>query len=182
MMRSLRRAFVVAVLASPAAAAVKDTSYADAGGARVLREAVVVDADRSAVWQAFTTDAGFAKWAVPVVHITPGNGGLIEFALSPNGKIGDPGNVRNRIDVFLPDELLIFHNEFVPAGGPFDPATFGSVRTLLSFDDAGGGRTRVTETVVGFGTGANYDQLYAHLRGGNAQYLTALAGNFTKKN
>ncbi len=158
-----------------------DASYLDASGARVLREWIVVDAPRRAVWNAFTTDTDFVKWAVPVAHITPGNGGLIEFGLSPASRIGDPDNVRNRIDIFLPDELLAFHNEFVPAGGPFDPPTFASVRTLLAFEDAGEGHTRVTQTVVGFGTGAKYDQLYDHLRGGNAEYLAALEGHFHKK-
>lgn len=61
-----------------------------------------------------------------MTHILPGNGGSIEFALMPGGKIGDPGNVRQCIDVYQPDALLIFHNEFVPAGGRFDPAAFAA--------------------------------------------------------
>ena len=165
------------ISAGPAMAAgsVKDASYKDAGGHRVLRESIMVEAPRDAVWLAFTDDRLFAKWAVPVVHITPGNGGLIEFGLAPDSKIGDAMNVRNRIDIFLPDELLAFHNEFVPAGGPFDPPTFATVRTMLTFEDAGDGHTKVTQTVVGFGEGAKYDQLYDHLRGGNAEYLMMLS-------
>jgi uncharacterized protein YndB with AHSA1/START domain len=171
-------AAAVLLWSAAAHAAVTNESFIDESGARVLQEWVVVDALHGAVWKAFTTDAGFAKWAVPVVHITPGNGGLIEFGLSPQSKIGDPGNVRNRILVYMPDRLLIWQNEFVPAGGPFDPQTFASVRTVLSFDNLGNGTTRVTETVIGFGTGAKYDQLYAHLKGGNAEYLTMLADSF----
>ncbi|MEJ1970677.1 MAG: SRPBCC domain-containing protein [Rhizomicrobium sp.] len=178
-MRFLISFAAAALMAAPAYAAVKDDSYMDADGARVLRESIVVDAGRAAVWKAFTTDEGFT-WAAPA-HITPGNGGLIEFGFAPPFKAGDPDNVKNRIDVYVPDELLVFHNEFVPAGGPFDPATFGTVRTLLAFDDAGAGRTKVTETVVGFGPGAKYDQLYDHLRGGNAEYLTALAQSFAAR-
>ncbi|MEJ0025143.1 MAG: SRPBCC domain-containing protein [Rhizomicrobium sp.] len=181
MRRLLGIAVMAGLLAAPAVASVKDDSYNDASGARVLREWIVVGAPVDAVWKAFTTDDAFSKWAVPVVHITPGNGGLIEFGLEPNSKIGDPGNVRNRIDVFLPDELLVFHNESVPAGGPFDPAIFATVRTLLRFEDAGSGTTRVTEMVVGFGTGALYDQLYDHLRGGNAEYLATLQSYFGKR-
>jgi uncharacterized protein YndB with AHSA1/START domain len=170
------------LFATAANAAVKDDSYKDANGDRVLREWIIVAAPRAEVWKAFTTDEGFAKWAAPVVHITPGNGGLMEFGLGPKGRIGDPNNVRHRILVYLPDELLIFRNEFVPAGGPIDPVAFGQVRTLLSFDDAGNGTTRVTETVVGFGSDAMFDALYDHLRGGNAEYLTLLANSFHPKN
>ena len=61
-----------------------------------------------------------------------------------------------------------------------------SVRTSLVFaialltacGDHGGGKTKVTETAIGFGEGANYDAQYAHLRDGNAEYLTTLAKSF----
>jgi uncharacterized protein YndB with AHSA1/START domain len=164
-----------------AAPAVTDTSYRDAADGRVVRESVMVDAPRAAVWHAFTDDAVFAKWAgLPIAHIVPGNGGSIEFGFMPTSKIGDATNVRHRIDVFLPDELLVFHNESVPAGGPFDPPTFGAVRSLVSFEDTGDGRTKVTETVVGFGEGAKFDQLYDHLHDGNVEYLSGLAVYFAK--
>jgi uncharacterized protein YndB with AHSA1/START domain len=170
------------VAAAHAETAVKDESFKDADGARVLRESVVVNAAAQKLWWAFTTDEGFAKWGASVVHIVPGNGGSMEFALDANGKIGDPMNVRHRIDVYEPDQLLIFHNEFVPAGGPIDPDAFRTVRTLVSFDDLGSGKTRVTETVVGFGNTATYDGLYQHLHDGNAEYLVTLANLFTTKN
>jgi uncharacterized protein YndB with AHSA1/START domain len=177
----MRWLIVLVLMTGAASAAVTDASYKDAAGARVVRESVVVDAPPAVVWNAFTDDAVFAKWAgLPIAHITPGNHGMIEFGLMPGSKIGDPMNVKNRIDVFLPDELLVFHNEFVPAGGPFDPPTFGAVRTLMRFEDAGDGRTKVTETVVGFGEGAKFDQLYDHLHGGNVEYLEGLAGYFAK--
>jgi len=177
-------ALALLLTAAPAAAAgVSDTSFTDAGGMRVLRESVVVAAPPSAVWQAFTQDDLFARWSgAPVAHIVPGNGGTIEFALMPGGKIGDPMNVRHRIDVYEPDALLIFHNEFVPSGGPIDATLFPSVRTMLTFEDAGPGHTKVTETVIGFGSSAAYDRLYDHLRGGNAEYLDMLAKNFRKTN
>jgi len=178
--------FLAAMLAAvmvcaftPVQVAVKDDSFKDANGARVLKLTVLVDATPAAVWKAFTTDDAFVKWSgVPVAHITPGNDGLIEFGLTPNSKIGDPLNVKNRLLVWQPNSLLIWRNEFVPAGGPFDPATFASVRTMIAIAPVGGDKALVTETVVGFGDGAKYDQLYEHLRGGNAQYLSMLAYSF----
>lgn len=174
-------AAAMALCATPVLAEVRDVSFKDANGARVLSESTVVGASPDDVWAAFTTDAGFMKWAVPWAHITPGNGGSIEFAFAPNGKAGDPHNVRHRILVWLPAKLLIFQNEYLPPGpGPFDAGAFGAVRTMLSFEPDGTG-TRVTETVIGFGDGAKFDELYAHLRGGNAEYLATLAKNFARK-
>ncbi|HEY4943350.1 MAG TPA: SRPBCC domain-containing protein [Rhizomicrobium sp.] len=180
-MKILAGMLVAAMLlpGTPVQTAVKDDSFKDANGARVLKESVVVDAPPAAVWMAFTVDDRFVKWSgVPVAHVTPGNDGLIEFGLMPGSKIGDPGNVKNRLLVYLPDSLLVWRNEFVPAGGPFDPATFATVRTMIALAPVGGDKTMVTETVIGFADGAKYDELYAHLRGGNAQYLTSLANSF----
>ena len=61
-----------ASVSSAAAATVEDHSFKDADGMRVLSETIVVHAARADVWKAFTTDAGFAKWGAPVVHIVPG--------------------------------------------------------------------------------------------------------------
>ncbi|HEY1707788.1 MAG TPA: SRPBCC domain-containing protein [Rhizomicrobium sp.] len=180
-MKSVVLAFLLAAVPATAMAAdtaagpVKDHSFTDADGHRVLRETIVVKASLDSVWKAYTTDAGFMRWAAPVAHITPGNNGMMESALEDGGKIGDPGNVLNRIDVYLPDSLIVFHNEHVPAGGPMDPATFASLRSMLAFEPAGDGFTRVTQTVIGFGESAKYDDLYRHLRDGNAAYLAAMA-------
>jgi hypothetical protein len=172
---------VVALCATPALADVTDTSFKDADGARVLSESVFANAAPGDAWKAFASDAGFMKWAAPWAHIAPGNGGTIEFAFAPNGKAGDAGNVRHRILVWLPAKLLIFTNEYLPPGpGPFDADAFQAVRTMISFEPDGAG-TRVTETVIGFGEGAKFDQLYAHLHDGNAEYLTMLAKNFGGK-
>jgi len=163
-------------------AGVKDDSFKDANGARVLQESIEVDAPPIDVWAAFTTDKGFMKWAAPWAHIVPGNGGKIEFAFAPNGKAGDPANVRHRILVWLPAKILIFQNEYLPPGpGPFDAGAFGAVRTILTFEPTGRGTTDVTQTVVGFGEGDKFDRLYAHLHDGNAEYLTMLAKNFGGK-
>jgi uncharacterized protein YndB with AHSA1/START domain len=173
---------MLAPIETSAATLIANDSFHDANGGRVLRESVIVDATLAQAWAAFTTDQGFTRWAVALAHIVPGNGGSIEFALAKDGRIGDPSNVRHRIDVFQPDQMLIFHNEFVPAGGPIDAALFPTVRTILTFDAVAPGKTRVTETVVGFGGSAAYDGLYAHLRDGNAEYLTMLADSFHTNN
>ncbi len=167
-----------AAFAADAPPAIKDASFKDSEGHRVLRDAIIVDAPVEKVWAAFTTDAGFETWAVPLAHITPGNGGMMESALFPGAKIGDANNVLNRIDVYLPEQLLVIHNEHVPSGGPIDPETYDKVRQMIAFEPVGAGQTKVTQTVIGFGDGVKFDDLYAHLRGGNAQYLSMLAKSF----
>ena len=165
-------------VAAPAAIQVRDTSFREADGRRVQQLSVVVGAPVDAVWKAFTTDDGFARWAVPVAHITLGNGGMMETSYRLSAKIGDPDNIKNRIDAYLPEKLLVIHNEHVPKGAPFDPALIGNLRTIITFEAIDATHTRVTEAQVGYGDNAGYDSMYDHFRAGNAEELAALAQSF----
>ena len=157
---------------------IEDTSFRDADGHRVQQLSVIVDAPVKKVWEAFTTDAGFESWAVPVAHITLGNDGMMESSYRRSAKIGDPDNIENRIVAYLPEKLLVIRNEHVPKGAPFDPVLIATIRTVVQFEGIGGGRTRVTESGVGYGEGAGYDTMYAHFRAGNAEEFAALAQSF----
>lgn len=53
-----------------------------------------------------------------------------------------------------------------------------AITLLTACGDHGDGKTKVTEIAIGFGEGAKYDALYAHLRDGNAEYLMMLAKSF----
>jgi len=160
------------------AVAATDTSFRDADGHRVQQVSVIVGAPVKDVWAAFTTDAGFVRWAVPVAHVTLGNDGMMESSYRLSGTIGDPDNIRNRIVAYLPERLIVMQNEHVPKGAPFDPDLIRTIRTVIEFEDLGGGRTKVTESGVGYGEGAGYDSLYAFFRGGNAEELASLAQSF----
>ncbi len=177
----MRKILIAALIcASPAAAQVKDTSFVDGEGHRVQQLEMVIDAPVKNVWEAFTTDAGFASWAAPVAHVTLGNDGMIEASYSLTAKIGDPDNIRNRIVAYLPERLLVLANDHAPAGAPFDAAAFSKIRTVLEFQDLGGGRTKVIESGVGYGDGPAFDSVYKHFRAGNAYEFQLLGNLFTR--
>jgi hypothetical protein len=46
---------------------------------------------------------------------------------------------------------MVIRNEHVPKGAPFDPVLIRTIRTVMQFEDLGDGRTRVTESGVGYG-------------------------------
>ena len=134
-MRKVLLALSAALVCGTAQAQVKDTSFRDADGHRVQQLELTMNATPAKVWDAFTTDKGFSSWAVPVAHITLGNDGMMESSYKLDGKIGDPDNVRHRIDVWMPDELLIFHNEFVPPERSVRcRRRSATVRTILTFE------------------------------------------------
>jgi len=182
-MRGLSILVASAALAVQAHAAqqvpIHDSSYRDGTGHRVQQLSVVVDAPVVKVWDAFMTDDGFTRWATPVAHITLENGGgMMESSYLLTSKIGDPDNIRNEIVAYLPLHMIALRNAHVPKGAPFDPVLIASIRTVITFDDLGG-KTRVTESQVGYGDGAGYDSMYTHFRDGNAEELESLAQSFT---
>jgi uncharacterized protein YndB with AHSA1/START domain len=171
------------MIASPALAAqqpvkITDTSFRDADGHRVQQLKVDIDAPVAKVWAAFTTDTGFTSWAAPVAHVTLGNDGMIEASYLLTSKIGDPENIRNQIVAYVPEHLLVIHNVHVPKGGPFKQEVIDRIRTVMEFDDLGDGRTRVIESGVGYGEGADFDSMYEHFRAGNAEEFASLAQSF----
>jgi uncharacterized protein YndB with AHSA1/START domain len=178
-MKSLPLALAGAVLcALPAAAQVKDTSFRDADGHRVQQLEAIVQAPPAKVWAAFTTDAGFSSWAVPVAHITLANDGMMESSYRLDGKVGDPDNIRNQIVAYVPNHLLVIHNVHVPKGAPFKPEFIDKIRTVIELQDLGDGRTRVIESGVGYGEGPGFDDLYKHFSAGNAEEFGLLAKLF----
>jgi uncharacterized protein YndB with AHSA1/START domain len=179
-MKALALSLAVTLLATAAQAQVKDTSYVDGAGHRVQQLEAVVAAPLQQVWDAFTTDDGFASWAAPVAHVTLANDGMIEASYRMDAKIGDPDNIRNRIVAYVPGRLLVLANEHAPEGAPFDAEAFAKIRTVIEFQDAGGGKTKVVESGVGYGDGATFDSVYKHFRAGNAYEFQLLADRFTK--
>ena len=136
---------------------------------------LTVDVPPSKVWAELTTDAGIHDWVAPVAHVTSGNGGMLEASYLPTSKIGDADNIRNRIVVYLPDKLLVFHNEHAPKNGPFKQEAIDKIRTMVELQDLGDGRTRIVESGIGYGEGPDFDTMYAHFRSGNAEEFGALA-------
>lgn len=170
---------VLLCLAAPASmAAATDTSFRDAQGHRVQQLRLVVEAPVAKVWAAFTTDAGFTRWAAPVAHVTLANDGMIEASYLTTAEIGDPGNIRNRIVAYVPERLLVLQNAHAPAKGPFKQTVIDQIRTIVEFEDLGDGRTRIVESGVGYGEGADFDSMYAHFRDGNAEEFEMLARSF----
>ena len=162
-------------LASPAAhrSDVVDTSIASPGDDRILRESIVIAAPREKVWTAFATTEGLRAWEAPVVTIDLKVGGFLEDSYDPKARIGDRNNIKNEILGFLPGELLILRNTQAPADFKYADL-YGRVTTIIQFEDAGPGRTRLIISGVGFGAGSGFDALYAFFHAGNAYELKLL--------
>lgn len=158
---------------------VADTSFVEANGSRVLRLSAVIPAERSAVWNAFSTAEGWRAWATPLAAVDLRVGGVIETNYDVNAKLGDPENIKNQILAYVPGELLVLRNIQAPSGLP-GRERFGETASITELEDAGPGQTKVTFTGVGYAPGEPFDTLYKHFAWGNAYTLMKLKERFVK--
>lgn len=161
-----------------AAQAVRDESHVGADGARVLQLSIDVPAERDAVWRAFTTSEGFGSWAAPFAVVDFRLGGFIEASYAPNSSAGAATNIRNEIVAYAPLRMLAIRNRQAPPGTPFDAATFQQLHTVILFEPAATGSTRVTLLMPGVGRGEAFDGVYRHFERGNAWTLQQLYKRF----
>lgn len=165
--------------ATAAAQSVRDESHVGAEGARVLQLSIDVPAERDAVWRAFTTSEGFRSWAAPFALVDFRLGGFIEASYAPDSTAGAPTNIRNEIVAYAPLRMLAIRNRQAPPGTPFDAATFQRLHTVILFEPAGSGSTRVTVLMPDVGTGEAFDGVYRHFELGNTWTLQQLYKRFT---
>lgn len=180
-MKSLLGTAAILLCAASVAKAdtIKDTSFRDAAGHSVQQLETTIDVPVAKVWWAISTSEGFRTWAAPVAEVTLANDGMIEASYRITSKIGDPDNIRNRIVAYVPEHLLILHNEHAPKNAPFSAEAFAKVRTIIELQDLGSGKTRIVETSVGYDDSAASQNVYAHFRSGNAEEFALLAKSLT---
>lgn len=158
------------------AAAQSTRVYAEPAG-RVLEVAHIIPAPRAEVWAAFSTSEGLRSFAAPVIEIDLRRGGLWESSYDPAAAIGDEANIRNRVLAYLPERMLTIAVERAPPG--FQHAQeVRSLFTVITFDDAADGATRVTVWMLGYGEGPAYDALLHDFARGNAWTLQQLERRF----
>jgi uncharacterized protein YndB with AHSA1/START domain len=140
----------------------------------------IIDAPLDAVWAALTTKEGMESWAVAHAEIDLKVGGKMRTHYSPKGKIGDPNTIENIILAFEPKRMLSIQVGKPPVKFPFKEA-IKSVWHVLSFDEAGPGRTRLREVGLGYGSDEESKKLRAFFKNGNAFTLKKLQEHFTPK-
>ena len=124
----------------------------------------------SVLWKAFTDSAEFVRWGAPVASIDMKVGGRLEASYDASHPLGDPDNIVHRIITFIPERLIVFQNIQAPHMLPHAEA-FQRTVIVLQYEPLGPARTRVTETVTGWGADPASNQLYAFFRAGNASVL-----------
>ncbi len=180
----MRRLSLAAAAAAAAAAMsaiaqeshVVDESFTEADGDRVIQVSVEIPAAPEAVWERWTTAEGWTSFATPHAAVDFRVGGVIETSYGESFEAGSPANIKNEVLAYVPGRALAIRAIQAPPGFP-NPELFFQTATLVEIAPAGDG-SRVTVTGTGFRPGAEFDQLYAMFRSGDALTLENLRKSF----
>ena len=176
---------LTAVLAQSALGAagqeVRNTSYITKSGERVLRIETDVPVSTEEVWKAWTIPQELSKWIAPVVKIDLKIGGTISTNYHQKAAIGAPGTIRLPIITYIEKQLIALKvnlNEKFPKSTRDEDH---NLQEIVQIVDLGDGKTKVVSSMVGWGTGKDWDQTYDFFARGNewtyrqlAKYLSSM--------
>jgi hypothetical protein len=177
---------VAAVLAQAtvgaAAQEVHNTSYVTKAGERVLRIEAVVPASVENVWKAWTTPRELSRWIAPVVAIDLKIGGTISTNYDEKATIGNAGTIQLPIINYLEKEIITLKvnlNESFPKRVRDDDR---NLQEIVQIVNLGNGKTKIVSSMVGWGTGKDWDQTYDFFARGNEWTYRQLAKYLSSRN
>jgi len=157
---------------------VKNTSYTASTGEKVLRLEFVIPVEKQEAWNLLTTANGWKKWAAPVVSIDLKVGGLILTNYDKNKTVGDSGTIRLPILNYLEGEMItlkVILTETFPQKVREEDK---NLQEIIQIVYLGKGKTRITSSMIGWGSGTDWDKTYAFFAKGNQWSYEQLAKLF----
>ncbi len=164
---------ILAAAGAGHAAEVRNSSFVEPNGERVLQLSIEIAAPAARVWKGFVDEETLRHWNAPVAHVDLRNGGEIEESYDPKARLGGGQTIHHRILTYLPERLLVLQNISTPPGLP-GAAAYPKIVQVIQLEPLAGDRTRVTLSGAGYGGDAASSQLYAFFVEGNAGYLQSL--------
>lgn len=146
---------------------IKNTSYTTPGGEKVLRLEMIVSLDKKTAWEYFTKDELLQKWIAPLAHIELKTGGYILTNYDKKKSLADSSSIRLAIINYLDEELLTLkvklNNNFSQKVQSED----ANLQELIQFKDIGSGKTQIISSMIGWGSGDDWDKTYSFFEKGN---------------
>jgi uncharacterized protein YndB with AHSA1/START domain len=152
---------------------VRDESFTEPNGSRVLKLSIEVDAPTAKIWQLLSSADGWRGWAVPVAWVDFAIGGVIETSYDAASVRGRSGNIRNAIVAYVPGELLVIRNIQAPPN--FENAEeFSQTITAIRLRSISANHSSVELDGVGFLPTPAFDSLLKRFKFGDSWTLEHL--------
>lgn len=146
---------------------VQNTSYITSTGEKVLRLEFILPVYKQEAWRLLTTEEGWKKWAAPVVSVNLKVGGFILTNYDKNKTVNDSGTIRLPIINYLEGEMItlkVILNESFPQKVRQEDK---NLQEIIQIADHGNRKTKVVSSMIGWGTGTDWDKTYEFFAKGN---------------
>jgi uncharacterized protein YndB with AHSA1/START domain len=156
----------------------KNTSYKNQSGEKVLRIECVLPVSLNDAWKLFTTDEKLKKWIAPLAHIELKAGGYIITNYDQSKSLSDSSSIKLPITSYIDNEILvlkvILNDNFVKSVRESD-ANLQEVIQFIKVDDK---HTKIVSSMIGWGTGTDWDKAYDFFVKGNEWTYKELLNNY----
>ena len=156
----------------------KNTSYKNQSGEKVLRLECVLPVNLTEAWKLFTTDEKLKKWIAPLAHIELKAGGYIITNYDKSKNLSDSSSIKLPITSFIDNEILvlkvILNDNFVKSVRESD-ANLQEVIQFIKVDEK---HTKIVSSMIGWGTGTDWDKAYDFFVKGNEWTYKELLNNY----
>jgi uncharacterized protein YndB with AHSA1/START domain len=157
---------------------VKNTSYTNQSGEKVMRLECTIPLKVSDAWKLFTTDEKLKKWIAPLAHIELKVGGYIITNYDEKKSLTDSSAIKLPIISFIDNELLvlkvILNNNFPKNVRDSDE----NLQEIIQFVKIDATHTKITSSMIGWGTGSDWDKAYNFFVKGNEWTYKELLKNY----
>lgn len=138
----------------------------------------IVNAPVRDVWTAFTTKEGIESWMVTKTEFELRVGATWRTSYRRDSDLNDDAALHHTILSFDPGRMLSFRTIKPPSGFPF-PNALAKAWTVVHFEPAPDGKTKVTIRMLGFNDDDESQKMRVFFERGNQMTLDALIKRFT---
>ncbi len=140
----------------------------------VLIQEFTVKAPLKAVWNAYTTNEGYEKWAVPLAEIDLKVGGTIKSNYNPAGTIGDSTTIITHIINYVPHQLITLQAEITDNFPEFMKKEADDFYNVIYFRETEEGHIHVKSFGIGYKNTPKYLELMNYFIPANEMTLMKL--------
>lgn len=156
----------------------KNTSYKNQSGEKVLRLEFNLPVNVTDAWALFTTDEKLVKWIAPLAHIELKAGGYIITNYDKSKSLSDSSSIKLPITSFIDKEILvlkvILNDNFTKMVRDSDT----NLQEVIQFIKIDNKNTKIVSSMIGWGTGTEWDKTYDFFVKGNEWTYRELLKNY----
>jgi uncharacterized protein YndB with AHSA1/START domain len=146
-----------------------------ASGERAVRVDATLKQPPETTWKFFSTEDGLKCWAAPVIRLDLRIGGSLKSNYDRSASIGDAGTISLGILNYVENEVMTYKVSLNDAFSAELRSQDGNLQEIIQLQRRPDGGTHLVSSMVGWGTGAEWDKAVVFFEKGNEWSYQQLA-------